>query len=169
MFSACLYRGTTTFAAALTSIRRLTDFLCLPELNKDNVTQFTELTDVGVAVRITEGEFRWEKAIQSGDSNNAAGERTKNKAESMQKHTVDNTGREDLELLEDGQGSSDEAVLTDINLEVKEGELVAIVGKVGAGKTALLNCLLGELLPSSGMFPSNPPNSRHVIQSRQPN
>ena len=32
-----------------------------------------------------------------------------------------------------------------INLEVKRGELVAIVGHVGAGKTSLISALIGEL------------------------
>jgi NitT/TauT family transport system ATP-binding protein len=36
--------------------------------------------------------------------------------------------------------------LDDINLEVKEGEFVAVVGPSGCGKTTLLNILAG-LLP----------------------
>ncbi|CAG8502871.1 1064_t:CDS:10 [Rhizophagus irregularis] len=44
-----------------------------------------------------------------------------------------------------GWGNSGEAVLEDINLSVKKGELVAIVGKVGAGKSSLLSSLLGEM------------------------
>ncbi|GBC03741.1 hypothetical protein RclHR1_00530016 [Rhizophagus clarus] len=38
-----------------------------------------------------------------------------------------------------------EVILVDINLSVKKGELVAIVGKVGAGKSSLLSALLGEM------------------------
>ena len=33
--------------------------------------------------------------------------------------------------------------LSDINLEVAEGEMVAIMGQSGCGKTTLLNCLSG--------------------------
>jgi len=47
-------------------------------------------------------------------------------------------------------GPSDLAVFTDINLEVKRGERLAIVGESGAGKSTLLH-LLGMLdRPSSG-------------------
>ena len=37
-------------------------------------------------------------------------------------------------------------VLEDINLEVKKGQLVAVVGRVGAGKSSLLSMLLNELV-----------------------
>jgi nitrate/nitrite transport system ATP-binding protein len=41
-------------------------------------------------------------------------------------------------------------VLADINLEVEEGEFVAIVGFSGAGKTTLINLLSGLGLPDKG-------------------
>lgn len=37
------------------------------------------------------------------------------------------------------------SILADINLEVKKGALVAVVGTVGSGKSSLLACLLGEM------------------------
>lgn len=40
--------------------------------------------------------------------------------------------------------------LGEINLEIKEGEFVAIVGPSGAGKTTLIDLLLGIITPSSG-------------------
>ncbi|KAG9295694.1 hypothetical protein G9A89_001711 [Geosiphon pyriformis] len=46
--------------------------------------------------------------------------------------------------------SSPEPILEDINLSVGKGDLVAIVGKVGAGKSSLLSALLGEMEKSSG-------------------
>ncbi|CAM6100669.1 unnamed protein product [Calypogeia fissa] len=41
--------------------------------------------------------------------------------------------------------------LFDINLSVKHGSLVAIVGKVGSGKSSLLAALLGEMPKEAGM------------------
>jgi len=44
-------------------------------------------------------------------------------------------------------GGVDEATwwLKDINMDVKQGQLVCIVGRVGSGKSSLLSALLGEM------------------------
>jgi len=39
--------------------------------------------------------------------------------------------------------------LKNINLKVKKGELVFIIGKVGSGKSTLLSTIIGDLLPVS--------------------
>jgi phospholipid/cholesterol/gamma-HCH transport system ATP-binding protein len=41
-------------------------------------------------------------------------------------------------------------VLADISLEVAEGELVAIMGSSGGGKTTLLRCISGLIAPTKG-------------------
>jgi NitT/TauT family transport system ATP-binding protein len=41
-------------------------------------------------------------------------------------------------------------VLDDINLEVAEGEFVALLGRSGSGKSTLLRCIAGLIAPSSG-------------------
>ena len=43
-------------------------------------------------------------------------------------------------------------VLNDINLTIKKGSLVAIIGKTGSGKTTMLNIILGLLQANSGKF-----------------
>jgi lipoprotein-releasing system ATP-binding protein len=48
------------------------------------------------------------------------------------------------------QGPQQVEVLSDINLEVKPGERIAIVGSSGSGKTTLLNMLGGLDVPSGG-------------------
>lgn len=47
-------------------------------------------------------------------------------------------------------GYGDLRVLFDIGLEVNEGEVVALVGSNGAGKTSILRAISGEIKPKSG-------------------
>lgn len=49
-----------------------------------------------------------------------------------------------------GKGSSKTSVLKDINLEINEGEFVAIVGFSGSGKTTLISAIAGLIQPDSG-------------------
>lgn len=51
--------------------------------------------------------------------------------------------------------------LLNINFSVKKGQLVAIVGGVGSGKTSFLNAILGELLLKSGSVEMNGTVSYH--------
>ncbi|CAN1285585.1 ABC transporter C family member 4 [Linum perenne] len=46
--------------------------------------------------------------------------------------------------------ASDEPILKEINLKVEKGELTAIVGTVGSGKSSLLGSVLGEMHKVSG-------------------
>jgi ABC-type multidrug transport system fused ATPase/permease subunit len=45
---------------------------------------------------------------------------------------------------------SDDLVLKDINMKIRRGESIGIIGKTGSGKTTLINLLLGLLKPMNG-------------------
>lgn len=61
-------------------------------------------------------------------------------------------------------GVAEIAVLRDINLEVKEGEMIAIVGSSGSGKSTLLHLLGGLDKPSSGYVALNGKNLHQVSE-----
>lgn len=52
--------------------------------------------------------------------------------------------------IKDVSLSFDQPVLKKVNLKLKEGEIISIVGKSGAGKTSLLRMIAGLLEPDSG-------------------
>ncbi len=49
-----------------------------------------------------------------------------------------------------GVGKDRTEVLSNINLEIEEGEFVAIVGFTGSGKTTLINLISGLIMPDEG-------------------
>lgn len=49
-----------------------------------------------------------------------------------------------------GEGAQARQILRDIDLEVRDGELVCLVGPSGSGKTTLLRLIAGLLAPTSG-------------------
>lgn len=49
-------------------------------------------------------------------------------------------------------------VLHEVNLEVKQGEIVSVLGRSGSGKSTLLNLIAGYIKPSSGTLTINKTN-----------
>jgi nitrate/nitrite transport system ATP-binding protein len=49
-----------------------------------------------------------------------------------------------------GSGVQRVEVLSDVNLSIREGEFVAIVGFSGSGKTTLISAIAGLIPPDSG-------------------
>ena len=66
--------------------------------------------------------------------------------------------------------------LSDVNLDVREGETHAIIGPNGAGKSTLLNVCIGRLPPTSGkvMFSRKEENgsgvtyTQHELTGKEP-
>src|SRR6478736_5864845 len=62
----------------------------------------------------------------------------------------DKTFTSKLTLENVSHSYGDVAVLKDLNLNVKPGEIVVLVGPSGCGKTTILNLLSGHIQPASG-------------------
>ena len=58
-------------------------------------------------------------------------------------------------------------ILSDINLSIKEGEHIAIIGENGSGKSTLLRCIMGMYAPTSGsitLFGKSPANDTEYFK-----
>jgi ABC-type uncharacterized transport system ATPase subunit len=113
------------------------------------------------AVSVSKGVFSWSlKGWYSGED--------EKKKDVKKRKAKQDTG---LKVLSHAPGATDSdqdfeeaATLKDITFEVQRGELVAIVGAVGSGKSSLLLALLGEMeVQESHSFTSS---HLFLVQSR---
>ena len=60
--------------------------------------------------------------------------------------------------------------LTDVDLQVSSGEIVALIGPNGAGKTTFFNCVTGIYKPTSGEVLLNTPKAKNIrLNGLKPN
>jgi len=60
--------------------------------------------------------------------------------------------------------------LDSLDLDVNQGEIVALIGPNGAGKTTFFNCITGIYPPTKGMMTARPPGqSRQRLNGLKPN
>ncbi|WP_028455221.1 ABC transporter ATP-binding protein [Chitinilyticum litopenaei] len=59
----------------------------------------------------------------------------------------------------------DKAILQDISLQIRRGQLVAIMGGSGSGKTTLLRLIGGQLLPDAGAVRVAGSNTRELSEA----
>lgn len=55
-----------------------------------------------------------------------------------------------LQVEELTKSYGDKKALDNFSMQIKEGEIVGLVGRNGAGKTTLLNCIAGNIFPNAG-------------------
>lgn len=154
-------------ANALVSMRRLSIFY-LQENRKDDVDMLDS-----IGIQIEEGDFVWRKppkklALPEVGKKKKGGNNAKNVVEETKptEKKIDDDGfkteEDDLSDgsekgsptssgAQEGKPNSDIAwMLKDINLTVSDGELVCVVGKVGCGKSSLVQAIIGEMERHSG-------------------
>ncbi|KAM0850578.1 hypothetical protein ACQ4PT_052989 [Festuca glaucescens] len=114
---------------ATVSLGRLDRYLLDAELADATVEHVLD-TGIGadrVVVEVRDGMFAWD---MRGKKEN-------------EKEEEDGEGEEDESTLEETPVL--ETVLKGINMEVRRGEIAAVVGTVGSGKSSLLSCIMGEM------------------------
>src|SRR5690349_2802707 len=74
-----------------------------------------------------------------------------------------------LEARDVSAGYGPQPVITNINLEVRPGEVVALLGPNGAGKTTTLLALSGELPPLTGQVLLDGTSTKSPLYKRSRN
>ena len=107
----------TTFLETLISLKRIQKFLNQEDIQNERIITDDEKTkNEGIAIKIEKGTFSW-GAEQKGILNAA-----------------------------DDKDRPISLILRDINLTIKKGEFVCIIGEVGSGKSSLLNAILNNMI-----------------------
>jgi len=110
-----------TLAEGKISLARLTRFLMASELQSYvNTTDPRVSASSGVSIAVRNATFSWDEGKMTASSNESTS-------------IPSSRGR-----------------LANIDFQIKQGELVAIVGPVGSGKSTLMSALLGELFKVDG-------------------
>ena len=109
------------------SLKRIEVFMARDEIDGS----FRNISDSDIAISIKNGWFSWGRSEVSDK-----------KAEIKSKEIEEqNLNTEKSEELEEFQ-----CVLKEIGLEIKKGEMIGVIGKVGSGKSSLIQACLNNLL-----------------------
>ncbi|MBK8982345.1 MAG: ATP-binding cassette domain-containing protein [Ignavibacteria bacterium] len=91
----------------------------------------------------------------------------------MSEEKPENTGEIILKITDLKKSFGSLTVLKDINVEIKKGETVVLLGKSGTGKSVILQCIIGLLYPTSGTievfdteFINLPETEKNLIRRR---
>ncbi len=120
---------------------RINKFLAAEEINTEYIKK-NEVDYPDVAVKVKNGNFYWLTEEEKKLKQKKEEEEEKQKQEGKEK-------KQEVPVSEISSPASEnegeKLILKDINLEVKKGSFVAILGDVGSGKSSLLFSLAGEM------------------------
>ena len=172
IFSALAYFNLMRFPLfLLPSIIRLVTESRVAFKRIDAVLNAEEIEDVenavaksanpNLAISIKNGTFQWEvlEEEEKADKKNSGNKSAKDQDKSSQPEKKDEiapspeaeAGTKEGDIpMEDRPQKENIIQLKNINLEIKKGSLVAIVGPVGSGKSSILSAILGEMKKLEG-------------------
>lgn len=82
----------------------------------------------------------------------------------MKKYIVDKNNETVIEINHLNKSFGDNHVLRDFNFKLRKGENIVVLGKSGSGKSVLIKCIIGLMIPDTGtiyVFGKNIPDLDH--------
>mmetsp|Transcript_42720 Transcript_42720/g.50027 ORF Transcript_42720/g.50027 Transcript_42720/m.50027 type:complete len:656 (-) Transcript_42720:1095-3062(-) len=140
-FSYC-YRIYSKFAL---SSKRIEDFLQCDEI-EDFLKDHCNQADTELAISIEKSNFFWGFDYISDEDIKQFKEKKDKQAKEQSNKEAGLVQSEEEDKTSANITLDDRIVLKSVNLKVRRGEFVAIIGDVGSGKSSLLGAVLGEML-----------------------
>ncbi|XP_055879588.1 ATP-binding cassette sub-family C member 10-like [Biomphalaria glabrata] len=117
---------------AWVSLKRVQNFVCLEDNKLDEFYSIKQDAE-DRTIKIRNASFSWRNTTPENTSKNA----------------VESSGN-DTSIDEEDDHVTKTQNLERINLNVLQGQFIGIIGKVGSGKSSLLNAIIGELRRTQG-------------------
>ena len=144
---------------SLVSLGRIEKFLSEPEINYDNIIYDEKISnEQGIAIKIENGTFSWgEKRLKSIKSNLKKNIKPQKIYKSIELSEINKEEKKsenkplfEKDIIKDknyvAATPSEQLILKDINLEVKKGEFICIIGEIGSGKSSLIHAILNNMI-----------------------
>ena len=126
-----VYYSSYTFRHLFQNLELCTLFLETYNIDRSFISPIAEKDTDDVAIKMQNGTFYWK-------------DEEEDEKWRLEKERIENRDSE-AKKSEKEFDNPRKIVLEDINLEVKKGKLVAVIGEIGAGKSSLLSSMLGDL------------------------
>ena len=133
------------------ALARLSTYLALDEIENPEIAN-ASVDDDGVVFKCTDATFEWQtvSASQGGNSDDHDQLKPKKRKRKKKRNTEPQGGDDVAQVKVEMASAPSRPALVNVDIEVRKGMLVAIVGPVGSGKSSLLAAILGELPHTSG-------------------
>ncbi|XP_069117983.1 ATP-binding cassette sub-family C member 10-like [Argopecten irradians] len=117
---------------AVISLGRIEKFVALKDIDlKTYYAKLQESDETGNVISVNTGRFTWEGEKKDGNEKTE----TTEESTSSSGETTTTTGT---------------LCLRDISVDIKQGQFIGVIGKVGSGKSSLLNAILAEMSRKEG-------------------
>lgn len=110
------------------------------------------------AVKLDKCNFEWDEKPKDKTDDDKKKKKKKKQQTKQNEETVielETVSSKEKDTKTQEKSETTVGKLTDINVEIKHGELVMIVGRVGSGKSSLLNGIIGEMRKTAGTVEIN--------------